>query len=353
MKTEKLSEEQEKKRKETREQIEGALFATSAKSKSKSLRLLAKTVDDTYSSNNKLLIDSLQPLKGEHHHHTLSDYEYAVMYSNNALPVSCFLTNGNYIHVNEAVASQDLQVSVLLIKNKEKDRKLFTVAVDQPSTSIIPMHSSGRFVGGGFVPDVDLITLNMLLASASEGDEVSLANSARFIANVLYDNNYVGGSDFVTDLLSVVPEKIVSPAVQQRLAGKVADAVNRRFDMKDDVLFMDKVRLEAKRAGGRSYEWYRPITLPVVMFTNALQQQNVETRSIASITDGILTNFIDAVVSSGAWAVSEVRRLLSEVVADSFLYKLIDVTPIVGRHLLAIYFINEASINMGVCSLSS
>lgn len=356
--TEKLSKTQEGRGK-AREKIESALFATSAKSKSKSLRQLAKTVDDTYVSNNKILKEFLHPPEGEDHHHlrTLSDYEYAVMSSNVALPVSCFLTNGNYIHVNEAVANRNVEVSVVLLKKKEKDRKLFTVAVDQSSTSIIPMHSSGRFVGGGggkgFVPDVDPITLNMLLASSSEGDEVSLVNSAGFIANVLYDNNYVGGSDFVKDLLSVVSEKIVSPTVQQRLAGKLAEAVNRRFDMKDDILFMDKARLEAKRAGGRSYEWYRPITLPVRMFTNALQQQNVETRSVASITDGLLTNFIDAVVSSGAWAVSEVRRLLSEVVADSFLYKLIDITPNVGRHLLAIYFINEASSNMGVCSVSS
>nr|BDT63243.1 MAG: wsv289-like protein [Hemigrapsus takanoi nimavirus]GBG35329.1 wsv289-like protein [Hemigrapsus takanoi nimavirus] len=351
------SEQKEENRGNPREEIETALFATSAKSKSKSLRQLAKMVDDTYASNNKKLKTILQPPKGEdRHYHTLSDYECAVMSSNKALPVSCFLTNGNYIHVNEAVANRDVQVSVVLIKKKEKDRKLFTVAVDQLSTSIIPMHSSGRFVGGGgkgFVPDVDLITLNMLLASSSEGDEVSLTNTARFIANVLYDNNYGGGSSFVMDLLSVVSEKIGSPTVQQRLASKVAEAVNKRFDMKDDVLFMDKARLEAKRAGGRSYEWYRPITLPILMFTNALQQQNVETRSIASITDGLLTNFIDAVVSSGAWAVSEVRRLLNKDIADSFLYKLIDVTPIVGRHLLAIYFINEASSNMGVCSVSS
>ncbi len=96
-----------------------------------------------------------------------------------------------------------------------------------------------------------------------------------------------------------------------------------------------------------------PITLPVLMFTNALEQQDVETRLIASITDGFLTNFIDVVVSSRAWAVSEVRRLLNEIVADSFLYKLVDVTSIVGRHLLAIYFINEATSNMGVCSVSS
>ncbi len=51
---------------------------------------------------------------------------------------------------------------------------------------------------------MDLITLNMLLASSSEGDEIDLVNSARFIANVLYDNNNAGGSDFVTDLLSVL-----------------------------------------------------------------------------------------------------------------------------------------------------
>ena len=353
LETEKLSvrQEREKERKKAREKIESALLATSAKSRSKSLRQLAETVEETYTSNNKILNDVLQPSEGEDH--TLSDYEYAVMSS--TLPVNCFLTNGNYIHVNKAVANPEVQVSVVLIKKTEKDRKLFTVAVDQPSTSIIPIHSSGRFIGekGGFVPDVDLITLNMLLASSSEGDEISLANSARVIANVLYDNNYAGGSDFVTDLLSVVSEKIVSPTLQQRLAGKVAEAVNRRFDMKDDVLFMDKSRLEGKRAGGRSYEWYRPITLPILMFTNALHQQIIDTRSIASITDGLLTNFIDVVVSSGSWAVSEVRRLLNEIVADSFLYKLIDVTPIVGRHLLAIYFINEASSNMGVCSVSS
>ena len=352
--TQKLSEEQEKEREKAREEIERALFTNSSKSKSKSLRQLAKTVNDTYVSNSKILKNVLQSTEGDQHHHrTLSDYEYDVMSLSKALPVDCFLTNGNYIHVNEAVAKRDTQVSVVLIKRKEKDRKLLTVAVDRPYASIIPMHFSGRFVGEGFVPDVDPITLNMLLASSSEGDEVSLANSAKYIANVLYDNNYAGGSDFVTDLLSVVSEKIVSPTVQQRLAGKVAEAVDRRFDMKDDILFMDKTRLEAKRAGGRSYEWYRPITLPVLMFTNALQQQNgVETKSIASITDGFLTNFIDAVVSSGAWAVSEVRRLLNEVVADSFLYKLIDVTPIVGKHLLAIYFINEASSNMGVCTVS-
>ncbi len=200
---------------------------------------------------------------------------------------------------------------------------------------------------------MDLLTLNMLLASSSEGDEISLVNSARFIAIVLYNNNYAGGSDFVTDLLSVVSEKIVSPTVKKHLAGKVAEVVNKRFDMKGDILFMDKARLEAKRAGWRSYKWYMPITLPVLMTTNALEQQNVETRSIASIADGLLTNFIDAVVSSRAWAVSEVRRLLNEIVADSFLYKQVNVTPIVGRHPLAIYFINEAASNMGVCSVSS
>ncbi len=200
---------------------------------------------------------------------------------------------------------------------------------------------------------MDLITLNMLLASSSEGDEISLVNSARFIANVLYDNNYAGGSDFFTDLLSVLSEKIFSPTVQQRLTSKVAEAVKKRFDMKGDVLFIDKARLEAKLAGVRSYKWYMPITLPILMFTNALEQQNAETRSIASITDGLLTNLIDAVVSSGAWTVSKVRRLLNEIVADSFLCKLVDVAPIVGRHLLAIYFINEAASNMGLCSVSS
>lgn len=349
-----LSDETIENNKKARESIETALFINSTKSKSKSLVLLAKAVNNTYDSNNTILKNTLQSTEGDGRHITLSDYEYDVMSSDKALPVSCFLTNGNYIHVNEAVTNPDVHVSVVLIKKKEKDRKLLTVAIDHHSTSIIPMHSSGRFIGGGkgFVPDVDPLTLNMLLSSSSEGDEVSLANSAKFIANVLYDNNYVG--DFVTDLLSVVSEKIVSPTVQQRLAGKLAEAVNIRFDMKDDVLFMDKARLEAKRAGGRSYEWYRPITLPVLMFTNALQLQNVETsRSIASITDSLLTNFIDAVVSSGAWAVSEVRYILNKVIADSFLYKLIDVTPIVGRHLLAIYFINEASSNMGVCSVSS
>ena len=351
LETEKLSEKQEQERKKAREEIESALFATSANSKSKSLKQLAKTIDDTYTSNYRILQNVLQHPE-KRRHHTLAEYEHVVY--NNAIPVNCFLTNGSYIHVNEAVADRDVQISVFLVKKKEDDRKLFTVAVDQSSTSIFPMHSSGRFIGGkGFFPDMDLTTLTMLLVSTSKEDEVNLANSARIIANVLYDNNYAGGNDFVTDLLSVVSEKIVSLTVQQRLAGKVAEAVNRKFDMKDDVLFMDKARLEAKRAGGRRYEWYRPITLPILMVTNTLQQQNVDIKSIASITDGLLTNFIDAVVSSGAWAVSEVRRVLNDIVADSFLYKLIDITPAVGRHLLAIYFINEASSNMGVCSVSS
>ncbi len=96
---------------------------------------------------------------------------------------------------------------------------------------------------------MDLITLNMRLASSSEGDEINLVNSARFIANVLYDKNYAGGSDFLTDLLSVVSEKIVSPIVQQSLAGKVAEAVNKRFDMKGDVHGRSWTRLVWKLNG--------------------------------------------------------------------------------------------------------
>ncbi len=60
LKTEKRSERQEQDWKKTRENIERNLFATLAMSKSNSLRQLAKMVNDTYDSNNKMLKEALQ-----------------------------------------------------------------------------------------------------------------------------------------------------------------------------------------------------------------------------------------------------------------------------------------------------
>lgn len=343
--------------KKTNNDIQKTVLTTSTQATSKSLHQLAESVTSTYTSIKTKIqnSNSLDNAGANEHQCTLSDFEYDITSSDEVLPVKCFLTNGNFMYVNKAVLDENTQVGVVLIKKNEKDRELPTVAVNQLSTSTIPLHSSGRFVKEkGFIPDVDSITLNMLLASSSDGNEASLANCARIIVNILYDNNYAG--DFITDLLTFISERIMSPTMQQYLAGKVAEAVSGRFDMRDDVLFMDEERLEAKKAGGRSYEWYRPITLPLFMFTNAMKHQPniVETiKSVSIIIDGLLTNFLDTVVSSGGWAVSGIRHFLNKYVADSFLDKLIDITPMVGRHLLAIYFINEASNNMGVCTVST
>ncbi|KAK8390791.1 hypothetical protein O3P69_010474 [Scylla paramamosain] len=87
---------------------------------------LAKTVNDTYDSNNKMLKKALQPPEGEdHHHHTLSDYEYAVMSSSNALPVR------NYIHINEAVASQDVQKAARLAEEAKLQQEEAAAAAAQ------------------------------------------------------------------------------------------------------------------------------------------------------------------------------------------------------------------------------
>lgn len=289
--------------------------------------------------------------------------------------IPCFLPNGNFEHVNKAVNEDTKKLYVLLNKRSVRDSRLETIAIErrEGTGSIdgkhIVIHKSGRFfvLDGGastaFIPDADSDTLNMLVSTASADNNYNTS----ILANLLFYNNYGSGENdnFVDALLNAVSD-ILSLRAQREMAGRLAEAIAVEYDMKKDVLFVSKEDLENKRASNRTYEWFRPILVPLRMFNVKATSSTVSNdkyNSALPIVDTLIQEFIDAVVSSGAWAISGVRNILSFHVNSEFLNKLlvtmekekIDNTKLyssIGKCMLSLYFIDYAVTNLGLCSLS-
>lgn len=330
----------------------------------KDLTTLSKKINNLYKEVDEKVESAIKSKEEKTHGkipNSLLEYEKTLLATNNAVQVNCFVPNGNYMHINTSVASKDVNLSVLSIKKNERDRRLHTIATSSAiGVPTMIIHSSGRYIPE-FKPDVDRATLSMLLTTTITHDNAGLdptINSARLLSSILFDNNYNGGSDFVFDLLTMSSEILATnTTVRQRLAGRLAQEIYRRFDMHDDVLFPSKKTMDNKRAGNRQYEWHRPVSLPIRMFMEAAHDGNVDEQSLTLITEVLLPGFIDTVIASGAWAVSGVRSFLETEVAENFLLKILDkvssnVTSGVGKSLLAIHFMAEAATNMGRCSIS-
>lgn len=289
--------------------------------------------------------------------------------------IPCFLPNGNFEHVNKAVKDDNKKLYVLLNKRSERDSRLKTIAIERREETggtegkNVVIHKSGRFfvLDGGastpFIPDADSDTLSMLVSTANADNNFN----ASILASLLFYNNYGSGeNDNLVDALLNAVSDTLPLHVQRNMAGRLAEAIAVEYDMKKDVLFVSKEDLENKRASNRTYEWFRPILVPLKMFNvnaTASPVSNDRYNSALPIVDILIQGFIDAVVSSGAWVISGVRNILSFHVNSQFLNKLlvtmekeqVDNTRLyssLGKAMLSLYFIDSAVTNLGLCSLS-
>ncbi|KAK3895662.1 hypothetical protein Pcinc_000585 [Petrolisthes cinctipes] len=185
---------------------------------------------------------------------TMLDYEYALLSSDRALPVPCFLPNGNFVPISTAVNGAN-NVIVVSTKRNEEYRILCTLAtaegVIDDSGNSIPVHMTGRFLRNGeFMPDKD--TISMMLAAIPETYSSSATDptvdSARVLSNVLYDNNYWG--DIAVDLMSIVPELVPPSIPRQCLAERLAQEINRRIDMHEDIFLPSRERWKKEGTEG-------------------------------------------------------------------------------------------------------
>nr|BDT63104.1 MAG: wsv289-like protein [Sicyonia whispovirus] len=272
-------------------------------------------------------------------------------------PVSCFF-GPEYDSVVDCIASggdrPGLQMHLFPAALGEPNLNRTLVAT--PSNRVHQIHESGRFMnlpGGlvGFVPDLGADVLKWMMAGA--GDPRATAD---LLASVLFYNNVdiaasvvsVTGSDSLADVISEflaasvasdAPERLSSAA---RLVGEMAAAVAATYgvvvgragrDSCGSILFPSTRITDEREACGRHYKWSDPLTCVVnshraVMdaFLRAVRggaTVDRDDRDWSFMHDSVLRlllePFFEAALSSGAWAVREVRTFMKWVVDETAL----------------------------------
>ena len=261
-------------------------------------------------------------------------------------PVSCFF-GPDFESITNCIADDScgLQMHLFPCQNLLDLANRNRTFIVTPKNMIEEIHDSGRFMNitdnnSGFIPDVDIETLKFLLKTPS---------AAATVASILYYNNVnlvdnewsiTGTHSLAEVIVEFFPQRNNDAADDNsaEVVGEIASAVAALYNIGGDVdceaiLFPKEQLMVERRSYGRQYNWNDPIKCIIGLYRTAMDTRLANVRRgepvprdettwaymHMSVIQLVLSPLFDAVLRSGAWAITELRDFLRWILEETFL----------------------------------